>query len=111
MNLACLWQGRQGESTSKSPPLSRLAVSPTSNFTCLRTKSSPQHSILISLGTDLGLVNASSGGFPNVYAMGTNCMFVVETHFSSVVSLVNDRLIKADKPVLAWLPEFVLVFN
>ena len=63
------------------------------------------------MGTNLGLVNASGGGFPNVYAMGTNCMFVVESHFASVVSLVNDRLIEADKPVLAWLPEFILVLN
>ena len=38
-------------------------------------------------------------------------MFVVETHFASVVSLVNDRLIKAGKPMLAWLPEFIIVLN
>ena len=111
MNLVCLQQGQQGELTSKSLPLSRLAVSPTSNFICLRTKLSPQQSTLISLGTNLELVNASSGGFPNVSATGTNCMFVVETYFTSVISLVNDRLIKASKPMLAWLSEFVIVLN
>lgn len=63
------------------------------------------------MGIDLELVNASGGGFPNVSAAGTNCMFVVETHFTSVVSLVNDRLIKAGKPMLAWLPELVFVLN
>ena len=38
-------------------------------------------------------------------------MFVVETYFTSVISLVNDHLIKASKPMLAWLSEFVIVLN
>lgn len=99
--------GRQRASTSKLPPLTRLAVSPTSNFTSLRTKPSPQQSTPISLGAPTwDYLTPPAEAFP-IFPPRALTLSVVETHFRKLVSLVNDRLIAAGKHVLARLPSVI----
>ncbi|KAH9049037.1 family S53 protease [Lactarius hengduanensis] len=71
-------------------------------------------------GTYAGQFNASGRGFPDVSAAGTNLEIVWRGYltsvegtscsspiFASVVSLLNDRLIAAGKPVLGFLNPFL----
>lgn len=71
-------------------------------------------------GTYAGRFNASGRGFPDVSAAGTNLEIVSSGYvtsvdgtscsspvFASVVSLLNDRLIAAGKPVLGFLNPFL----
>ncbi|KAH9069319.1 family S53 protease [Lactarius deliciosus] len=76
---------------------------------------------LTKLGSDYaGRFNTSGRGFPDVSAAGTNLQIVFRGHvtsvdgtscsspiFASVVSLLNDRLIAAGKPVLGFLNPFL----
>jgi len=70
--------------------------------------------------THAGRFNTSGRGFPDVAAAGTNLEIVRSGYvntvegtscstpvFASVVSLLNDRLIAADKPVLGFLNPFL----
>ncbi|KAI0046357.1 family S53 protease [Auriscalpium vulgare] len=71
-------------------------------------------------GTNSGKFNTSGRGFPDVAAIGTDVMIVSGGQtgpvdgtscsspiFASVVSLLNDRLIGAGKPVLGFLNPFL----
>ncbi|KAK0501992.1 family S53 protease-like protein [Armillaria luteobubalina] len=76
---------------------------------------------LTALGnTNAGKFNTSGRGFPDVSAQGTNFQIVNGGEailaygtscstpiFSSVISLINDRLIAAGKPVLGFLNPFL----
>jgi tripeptidyl-peptidase-1 len=76
---------------------------------------------LNSLGSNYtGKFNASGQGFPDVSAAGTNFVIVVggdvgtvdgtscsSPIFASVISLLNDRLISAGRPVIGFLNPFL----
>ncbi|KAH9173053.1 family S53 protease [Lactarius sanguifluus] len=60
-------------------------------------------------GTYAGRFNTSGRGFPDVSAAGTNLQIVSRGYVNErpVVSLLNDRLIAAGKPVLGFLNPFL----
>lgn len=78
-------------------------------------------SYLAQLGdTNYGLYNRSGRGFPDVAAMGENVEIVYQQKtsvvegtscsspiFASIISLINDRLLAAGKPVLGFLNPFL----
>lgn len=80
-----------------------------------------QAAYLNNLGSNYtGKFNTSGRGFPDVAAAGTNYVIVVDDEvgtvegtscsspiFASVISLLNDRLIAAGKPVLGFLNPFL----